>query len=161
MNIKVQATVFRYFLKVSYKGNKLERRIILTNFNVIEGNVYLAESYKTLICSIGNDNGLFELNLNNGDVIEFDAEYVNNNKNYKKSFFRSPKNIIVISRQPIVNLTGFGINDEYRNPYTYKYCSDIDSTIVYDYDDIFHAYRPEFYGYELGEGDHIQENLIC
>ena len=71
MNIRLQATVFRYFLKISYKGNKIERRIILTNFKVHHKDIDMANDYKTLMCSVDTNNPLFELNLNNGDVFDF------------------------------------------------------------------------------------------
>ena len=151
MNIKVQAKVFRYFLKISYYGNKIERRIILTDITRLNGEETPTISDKSIKCSSDIDNDLYKLKLNNGDMIEFEAELVSASKK-ASSYFRNISNIRVVKRHPIAKIQGF---EEGRNPFNHTYCTEIQSNVKLDDDELFLAYKSCYYGYELSEGEFI------
>lgn len=151
MNIKVQAKVFRYFLNISYYSNKMERRVILTDITRLNEEETPTISDKSIKCSSDINNDLYKLKLNNGDIIEFEAELVSASKK-ASSYLRNISNIRVIKRHPIAKIQGF---EEGRNPFIHNYCTEIQSNVkLYD-DDLLWAYRN--YGYELSEGELIMQ----
>ncbi len=157
MKIKIRATVYRYFLTTSKDGSKIQRRIILTNFQTIAGDKKFFEySYESIICSLDMNKRLFDFALNNGDVIEFEAEYYGNSTNH----FRNLSNIAIISRKEPVSIVGYPYEDDDRNPYISNYHDYIESNKELDDDTLFHAYKHEFQGFEIAEGYFLEENLF-